>query len=401
MLIKLIKIMPKVSWKKYGVAIIGSSLIASSAVVALPPYLAAAQVAPQAQVQQADDEAGVLIARVQRNSPAAKAGLRRGDILLKVNDTQVSEPQDIVDALTKVKPGDTVKLIVQRGDSETTLSATAGDRNGKAYLGFTPVGQAFNAQRMPHEMPGMPAPGMQVPNGVVTIESVTKDSPADQAGLKVGDVIQSLDGKPLTDKPLQELVGAKKPGDVMTLTVTTPPAAETREVKVTLGENPDKKGAAYMGIRYRPNGMVFNREFKLPVSAGAFVADVQADGPAAKAGVVQGDVITQFDGAAISETQTLIDAVAAHKPGDAVKITVLRNKESKELSVTLGEKSDAKGKALLGVQLGGPMRFEMKGGPNSGMVLPIDPKHMPNLEDLFHYLPQVPTAPQTPEQGNL
>ena len=355
----------------------------------LPLQFAAAQVAPAALGQQADSEAGVLIARVQRNSPAAKAGLRRGDILLKVNDTAVSEPQDIVDALAKFKSGDVVKLIVQRGDNETTLIATAADRNGKAYLGFTPVGQSLNPQPLPREMPGMHAEGSgNALGGAVAVEAVSKDSPADKAGLKVGDVIQAFDGKPLAGQPLQALVAAKKPGDVVTLTVTEAPATEVREVRVTLGEHPDKKGAAYLGIRYRPHVIVFSDEFKLPISAGAFVADVQADGPAAKAGVVRGDVITQFDGTAISETQMLIDAVAARKPGDAITITVLRDKESKILSLTLGEKSDAQGKALLGVQLGGLMRFEAEGGPARGFVMPIDPKRMPDLEDLFRSVPR-------------
>ena len=86
----------KPSLMKYGVAIIGSSLIASSAIAMLPVQMASAAPATitsvfQGVVTQAnDEEAGVLIARVQRDSPAAKAGLRRGDILLKINDTDVS-----------------------------------------------------------------------------------------------------------------------------------------------------------------------------------------------------------------------------------------------------------------------------------------------------------------------
>ncbi len=397
----------KVSLKRYGVAIIGSSLIASSALVVLPAQLAlaapqvGAQVLQGAVTQAADDETGVLIARVQRDSPAAKAGLRRGDILLKVNDTEVIEPQDIVDALAKLKSGDTVKLVVRRGDSETTLNATAGDRNGKAYLGFTPVGQTFGPQPFPHEMPGMPFSRAEKLSGEIVIESVTKDSPADKAGLKAGDIIQSVDGKPLVDKPLQELIAAKKVGDVVTLTVQTPPDTQPRDIKITLGEHPDKKGAAYMGIRYRPSVMVFDHALVMPINAGAFVAEVQADSPADKAGVLQGDIITMFDGKAISDTQTLIDIVGNHKPGDSVKVTVLRGADSKELSATLGEKSDAKGKALLGVQLGGPMRFKIEGGPDGRFTVPFNQKSMPGLKDLFRYLPQAPVTPQTPEQSNL
>ncbi len=409
----------KSSLKKYGVAIIGSSMIASSVLAVLPTQLAVAAPlsAPQANVQvlrgavtqAADDEAGVLIARVQRDSPAAKAGLHRGDILLKVNDTAVNQPQDIVDALAKLKSGDSIKLTVRRGESETTLTATASDRNGKAFLGFTPVGQSLGTQPFPRELPGRSGssrafPGAEAFKGEVAVESVTKDGPADKAGIKAGDVIQAIDGQPLSDQPLQALIAAKKPGDVLTLTVQTPTVTNTlsisepRTIKVTLGENPDKKGAAYLGIRYRPVGFTFNREMRMPSSEGAFVVNVQADSPAAKAGIAQGDVITGFDGKTISDTQTLIASVAAHKPGDSVKVTVLRGKDTKELTATLGEKSDVKGAALLGVQLGDPMRFKMGNGPNGSFTLPKD---MPDLRDMLRGAPEERQPPQTPEQSSL
>jgi len=421
--------LPKTSqFKKYGVAILGSSLIASSALVIGPSQLAlaaspavapAAVLLPAAQasaVAQADDEAGVLIARVQRDSPAAKAGLRRGDILLKVNDVDVNEPQDIVDVLAKAKAGDNISLSIKRGDAEQTLKATATDRNGKAYLGFTPVGQSFMPQPMNPDqtqpfprMPGMPGTrgGMQAMPmmGSSIVVSVTKDSPADKAGLKANDVIESYNGTKLDQgkSSLAELVAANKPGDVVTLTVQTPPAKDTHEVKVTLGENPDKKGAAYLGITYRPNRMmVFSDQGQgqggvLEMKPGAIVAQVQADGPAAKAGVENNDLITEFGGKAISDTQSLIAAVATYKPGDVVKLKVERNGETKELSVTLGKKSDDATKAFLGVSLGGPIRFRMD---KNGMTMPFDLGELPNLDDLFKNMPKPSQAPQSSDQSN-
>lgn len=424
--------LPKTSKvKKYGVAILGSSLIASSALVIGPSQLALAAAPATAQaaaphiaqasvVAQADDEAGVLIARVQRDSPAAKAGLRRGDILLKVNDVEVNEPQDIVDVLAKAKAGDSISLSIKRGDAEQTLTATAMDRNGKAYLGFTPVGQSFapqpmnpdQAQPFPNmpRMPGARGGRQAMPMmGSSVVVSVTQDGPADKAGLKVNDVIESYNGTKLDQgKSLAELVAANKPGDVITLSVQTPPAKDTHELKVTLGENPDKKGVAYLGITYRPNRMMVfddnggqSQGGVLEMKPGAIVAQVQADSPAAKAGVENNDLITEFGGKAISDTQGLIAAVATYKPGDTVKMKLERNGETKELSVTLGKKSDDAGKAFLGVSLGGPIRFRMN---KNGMTLPFDLSelpNMPNLEDLFKNMPKPSQAPESPDQSNL
>ena len=135
----------------------------------------------------------------------------------------------------------------------------------------------------------------------------------------------------------------------------------------------------------------------LEMKPGAIVAQVQADGPAAKAGVENNDLITEFGGKAISDTQGLIAAVATYKPGDVVKLKVERNGETKELSVTLGKKSDDATKAFLGVSLGGPIRFRMD---KNGMTMPFDLGELPNLDDLFKNMPNPSQAPQSSDQSN-
>jgi membrane-associated protease RseP (regulator of RpoE activity) len=92
---------------------------------------------------------------------------------------------------------------------------------------------------MPFEMPeGM----MQV-----TVGEVTKDSPADKAGLQAGDVISAANGTAVaTPDALVKLVQAAKPGDKVNLSIVRD--GQDDEIVVTLGENPDKKGAGYMGI---------------------------------------------------------------------------------------------------------------------------------------------------------
>lgn len=97
---------------------------------------------------------------------------------------------------------------------------------------------------------GMPGPGMMQHPGA-WIQTVTAGSPAEKAGLKAGQVIQSVDGKALTSaNSLSDAVSSHKPGDVVTLNVYDPQTNKSSDVKVTLGDNPQKAGSPWMGIEY-------------------------------------------------------------------------------------------------------------------------------------------------------
>lgn len=63
---------------------------------------------------------------VMPDSAAEKAGLEAGDVILKVNDTQINGSQHLVDTIKSFLPGEKVELRVKRGDAEKTLSATLG-----------------------------------------------------------------------------------------------------------------------------------------------------------------------------------------------------------------------------------------------------------------------------------
>ncbi|HEY3737300.1 MAG TPA: trypsin-like peptidase domain-containing protein [Jatrophihabitans sp.] len=74
-------------------------------------------------------------------------------------------------------------------------------------------------------------------------------------------------------------------------------------------------------------------------SVGALVKDVSAGGPADKAGLKNGDVVTELDGQRIDTSDALVAAVRSHAPNTEVSLTYLRNGESKTVQVTLGEQS--------------------------------------------------------------
>jgi S1-C subfamily serine protease len=336
---------------------------------------------PVALAQQPDSEPGIVIAAVAPDGPAAQAGLKRGDILLKFNGEAVNNAQELVGYLGDLKSGDQVELTVLHGDEERTLTATLGDRNGQPYLGVSPCGG----------LPGGPGRVyLQMAGPGARIVEVVLDSPADKAGLKAGDLIAAVDGQKLdSEHSLGDLIAQHKPGDSVTLEVTSP-NQESRDVTVQLGENPDKAGAAYLGVQYLPTPPIQpsdGQSFAFPggqVEQGAVVRRVAEGSPAEAAGLKQGDIITAIDGEALDGPQALVDAVAQHQPGDVLKLTVYRPQdeaqggeapqggETIEIEATLAEHPDKAGEAYLGVTTGGFFRMRRFDGNHQ----------LPGLEDL-------------------
>ena len=74
---------------------------------------------------------GVLVRAVIKDTPAEKAGIKAGDVILKVNDVKVASPSDIGSALRSIKEKKTVPVVVVRDKKEMTVNATIdGDRSG-------------------------------------------------------------------------------------------------------------------------------------------------------------------------------------------------------------------------------------------------------------------------------
>lgn len=85
----------------------------------------------------------------------------------------------------------------------------------------------------------------------VQILEVAPGSPAETAGLLPGDRILSVDGAPLgMEHDLAELIQSFNPGDRVVLELHRPGEVEALKVRVQLGENPDRPGVPYLGIRY-------------------------------------------------------------------------------------------------------------------------------------------------------
>ncbi len=71
---------------------------------------------------------GVLVVQVESDSPAAKAGVRQGDIIIQIGDRVVDSEVDLFSYLRGQKPGEQVELVIVRDGEERTLTATLGSR---------------------------------------------------------------------------------------------------------------------------------------------------------------------------------------------------------------------------------------------------------------------------------
>jgi len=71
---------------------------------------------------------GVLITQVERGGPADKAGVRLGDVLLRVNDRAVGDTTGMLNMIAALQPGQQVRLKLARNQSESELSVTIGRR---------------------------------------------------------------------------------------------------------------------------------------------------------------------------------------------------------------------------------------------------------------------------------
>ena len=128
----------------------------------------------------------------------------------------------------------------------------------RSYLSMRPSARMWMSPRewphlQLHARPGRVVVGLE--SGALIVE-VKPDSPAEEAGIREGDVLTAFDGEPLdAGSDLGEIIAAHAPGDVVTLEVRALGVrfeGEGREVTVTLAENPEDEGQAYLGVSFVP-----------------------------------------------------------------------------------------------------------------------------------------------------
>ncbi len=318
-----------------------------------------------------EGEEGMLVASVDEDSPAAEAGISRGDIIVAFDGEEIDGAGHLQELLAERSPGDTVTLTLKRCDETVDVSVTLGTRGSScsgacAYLGVLPCRVPLPV-RVNGPTPFL-IPGLDAWNQGALVIVVQEGSPAEEAGLLEGDIILAVDDEEVSPQDtLRALIRAQDVGDTVELKLER--EGEEITLTATLDEDPDEEGAAYLGVRVVPfpRGIVFLRKGEervpllphlegFPVVPGVEIPDrglvvirVAPDSPAEEAGLSTGDIIVDVDGKEVSDFDILREAVRAREPGDDLTLTVLRDDEERAISITLGEHPDEEGTAYLGI----------------------------------------------------
>lgn len=223
-----------------------------------------------------ETEQGAKVNQVSDQSPAAKAGLKEGDIITKVNDIKIDGPASLYDAIGKSKPEDKVTIsYIRNGKTSSQVVSLAKNKNTMQYYNFSspegqggpsfditpkqyfdpntrklqpsPRGFSFAIPNFPG-MEGMTIPGFEnKPRLGISIEDletgegvnitgVSENSPAAKSGLKENDIIIQVNDQKIKDvDALKPIIKEAKEGTSFTFQVK-----RNKELKTIIVKLPKK-----------------------------------------------------------------------------------------------------------------------------------------------------------------
>ena len=142
-------------------------------------------------------EEGALIGEVNKDSPAEKGGLKRGDVIISFDGKKVKEMNSLPPMVAETPVGKKVKIIVIRKGKEKSLKVKIGELEDETRIAATTTPEieesfGLSVQELTPEL--AESLSLEGQKGVV-VSSVSKDSPASGAGLQRGDLIQEIEHK--------------------------------------------------------------------------------------------------------------------------------------------------------------------------------------------------------------
>ena len=219
---------------------------------------------------------GVAVEKVMDGSPAEKAGLQNGDVIVRFNNEEITSVRKLTRLLGETAPDHQAKLTVIRGGGEREITATLGKRPTPKFEEGTFGTATPGFQRLPFPPSGnFPVP----PSG------------------------RSVPAIPGTPEPFSFRFGSGRRIGVGVSTLT-------------------KQLSEHFGV-----------------ASGVMVNDVRADSPAAKAGLKAGDIIVEAEGKEIKGETDLIRAISEKREGD-VTLTIVRDRNRQTIRVTPEEVKD-------------------------------------------------------------
>jgi len=220
---------------------------------------------------------GVAVERVVENSPAAQAGLQKGDVIVRFNGEEITSVRKLTRLIGEVAPDHQARITVLRGGgggNERELTATMGKRPAAQFQNGTFRTEDFSLPGIP-EFPSQTMPRVTLP-----------------------------------------------PGQIMPV----PPMGNNQDFLMF-------RGGRQIGVQIMPLVPQLGDYFGVAGGKGLLVSSVRANSAAAKAGLKAGDIIVEVDGKAVSGTFDLMRAINEKAEGD-VTLTVVRNRNRQTIKVT-------------------------------------------------------------------
>ena len=224
---------------------------------------------------------GAEIIRIDHDGPAGKMGLREHDVVLQMNGVAIEGEEHIRRMLRDTAPGHMVTLVISRDGQQITVSAPMADR-GEVER------QAFER----HLVPAAPPSGPQ--------------APANALPLGEGDLVAGPGG-------------------------TSPPAPQSRYSKSFLGTL--LMSPTYTGAMLEAMGPQLAQFFAVPGGAGLLVRSVEANSPAAMAGLRAGDVVVRANAQPVGTPSHWTKTIREAK-GRPITVTILRDRQEKSFVLT-------------------------------------------------------------------
>jgi serine protease Do len=218
------------------------------------------------------------------------------------------------------------------------------EKTGRVVRGFLGV------QPQPITQDMVDTLGLKSTQGAL-LADVVKGGPADKAGIKPGDVVVSLNGKPVTDaNQLTRDVGAIAPEQTVKLEIVRD--GKARQVEVKLGERPDetettsraggqggdadKSSGDLLGVRVQDLTPELAQRARVEAGTkGVVIIDVAPDSPASQAGLDPGDLILEIGRQPVTSVADYRKAVSKLKKGQTVMLRVRSGQAVQYVTVKL------------------------------------------------------------------
>ncbi len=167
-------------------------------------------------------DSGAVVSDVVKGSPAEKAGLARGDVIIEMNGRKIVDHRDVIVGVRQQLAGQKIEILILRRGSEKKIAVTLGNVPSASIAEKTPTPRAPKvAARLgitvsPVTDDTREEYGFSSDSGVVVTE-VQPGSVGNRLGLGKGDVILEINGQKVTDTAKWEEILSKEPGNVVFL----------------------------------------------------------------------------------------------------------------------------------------------------------------------------------------